>query len=315
MSGGAPSLNLALAAAITARLDPPFSPEALRRFEGASTEVVEITGQGHAAILKLYADEPAWKLPKEAFVARLYAEQDTVPTPRWLLTDESRRLLPRRFVVMTRLPGQSLRARFGAPGDDALFREMGELLLRLHATPMPRFGYLLAGDLATPFETNTAWMAASFETKFREFRGWGGDAALGGRLEGFFGQRSAALAECATPVLCHNDFHPGNVLADQDPCGAWRISGLVDFENAVAADPLFDLAKVLDYTAHECAAGRAPLAEGYGALDRPGAHEALELYRVFHKLELLNWFKAVRADPLGPATASLLADLAEIVGS
>lgn len=305
------TLDLAVAAELTARLDAPFAPRRVRRFENVSADVFEIEGDGgRAVILKAYADEPAWKLRKEAFVAGLFASAAEVP--RWLSVDESRARLARRFVIMTRLPGTSLRDRFGREGAPALFREMGALLRRLHAVSMPRHGYLLEADVAEPFASNAARMEAAFAAKYRDFRGWGGDQALCGQIERFVAARTPALAESDGAVLCHNDFHPGNVLAAAGPDGAWRLSGVIDFENAVAGDPLFDLAKALDYTAHECPSGRDPLAEGYGALQRPGAAEAIEVYRVYHKLELLNWFKAVRQGPFGPATGALLADLDEM---
>lgn len=301
-------LDLATAAQITARLEEPFDARRVRRFENVSAEVFEIEGDDdRAVILKAYADEPAWKLRKEAFVAGLFAAVAEVP--RWLTVDESRTRLARRFVIMTRLPGVSVRDRFGREGAPALFREMGALLWRLHDVSMPRHGYLLETDVAEPFATNAARMAAAFEAKYRDFRGWGGEPGLCGRIERFVAARATALAECGGAVLCHNDFHPGNVLAAQAPDGGWRLSGLVDFENAVAGDPLFDLAKALDYTAHECPSGRDPLAEGYGPLERPGAAEAIEVYRVYHKLELLNWFKAIGEGRFGPATSTLIDDL------
>lgn len=305
------TIDLALATELIAQLDEPFVARRVRRFENASADVFEIEGDGgRAVILKAYADEPAWKLRKEAFVAGLFASVAEVP--RWLVIDETRARLPRRFVIMTRLPGASVRDRFGREGASALFREMGALLRRLHAVSMPRHGYLLGADVAAPFATNAAWMAAAFEAKYRDFRGWGGDRGLCARIEGFVAARAASLAECDGAVLCHNDFHPGNVLAAQEPGGEWRLSGVIDFENAVAGDPLFDLAKALDYTAHERPSGRDPLAEGYGALERPGAAEAVEVYRAYHKLELLNWFKAIRQGRFGPDTGALLADLDEM---
>ena len=306
-------IDLAAAKAIAAALDPPLAAAGVARLPGGSTDVFEIVGEdGQAVILKVYADDPPWKLRKEAFVAGRFAP--IAPVPRWLAIDESRSHLPRAFAVMTRLPGQALRVRFGQDDAERLFREMGALLKRLHDVPMPHHGYLLEADVALAFDTNAERMAVAFGSKYRDFRNWGGDAALCERIAVFVGERAGALAECGAPVLCHNDFHPGNVLVDADADGVWRISGLIDFENAVAGDPLFDLAKALDYTAHECPAGRAPLAEGYGPLTRPGAAEALLLYRIFHKLELLNWFKAIGEGRHGPATDALLGDLVELTG-
>jgi Ser/Thr protein kinase RdoA (MazF antagonist) len=305
-------LDLVQARAIVGALEPPLRAQTVRRLAGASNDVFEIEGEGRSVVLKAYAEAPAWKLGKEAFVAGLYAGSGLALTPRWLMTDETCSRLARRFALMTRIAGEPLRARFGQADAERLFREMGELLRQLSVLAMPVFGYLLDGDVAERFETNLEWMAVSFDRKYRDFRAWGGDAGLCEQIERFAGERFEALGECQRPVLCHNDFHPGNVMVDASADGTWRISGVIDFENAVAADPLFDFAKALDYTAHECAAGRAPLQDGYGPLGRPGAAEACLIYRIYHKLELLNWFVAVRADPLGPPVASLIADLAAL---
>jgi aminoglycoside phosphotransferase (APT) family kinase protein len=307
-------LGLASAAEITAALDPPLIPTRVTRLHGGSTDVFEIAADDNrAVILKAYPDEPAWKMRKEAFIAKRFAA--VAPVPRWLAIDGSRARLPRAFAMMTRLPGQSMRAHFQEADAERLFQDIGAMLRGLHTVAAPRFGYLLETEVATPFETNAEFMATYFASKFRDFARQNGDPDLRRRLETIVTERSEALAECGAPVLCHNDFHPGNVLVAEGPDGVRRVSGLIDFENAVAADPLFDLAKALDYTAHECPAGRAPLAEGYGALDRPGADEALVVYRLFHKLELLNWFEAVGEGRFGPAKTSLLADLAALATS
>ena len=222
---GSLPLDLDLAAELTAALDEPFAARRVRRFENVSADVFEIAGdRGRAVILKVYADEPAWKLRKEAFVAGRFGSVADVP--RWLAVDETRARLPRRFAVMTRLPGASLRDSFGREGSHALFREMGALLRRLHAVAMPRHGYLLEADVAEPFDANATRMAAAFEAKFRDFRGWGGDPALCGRIERFVAARADALAECDGAVLCHNDFHPGNVLADRPASAGRRLAAV-----------------------------------------------------------------------------------------
>jgi aminoglycoside phosphotransferase (APT) family kinase protein len=232
--------------------------------------------------------------------------------------DETRRVLPLRYAVMTRLRGEPLRVRFGMPDAERLFREMGALLRRMSGIAMPRHGYLLASEVARPFDTNLERMTAAFEAKYRDFRGWGGDEGLLCQIQRYVGARFDALGECGAPMLCHNDFHPGNVLVALGADGAWQITGVIDFDNAIAGDPLWDLAKALDFTTHECAAGRTPLEAGYreagsGALDRPGAEEAVTLYRIFHKFELVNSFKSLRIQTQG--AAALIADLDELTAT
>ncbi len=90
----------------------------------------------------------------------------------------------------------------------------------------------------------------------------------------------------------HDDCHDGNVL------GGWRVSSLLDFENAVAGDPLLDLAKAHCYSPRRSEALLAALVAGYGAL-RPDWREALGLYVLYHWLELWDWLASLgRAEAL-----------------
>ncbi len=43
-------------------------------------------------------------------------------------------------------------------------------------------------------------------------------------------------------TLCHNDFHPRNILVDPTTS---RIEGVIDFERSFFAEPLFDMTRVL----------------------------------------------------------------------
>ena len=84
-------------------------------------------------------------------------------------------------------------------------------------------------------------------------------------------------------MLCHNDFHQGNVLVD-----GGTVTGFVDVEGAVAADPLFDLARTDYYALRDNPAGRVAFLAGYGALPADWA-ERVTLYQLHHALELWNW--------------------------
>src|SRR5579862_7852994 len=104
--------------AVVAGLDTSLRPEAVTRLDGGSTEVyrIDLAGGHEPLVLKLYADEPAWQPAKEALVAGWLTDWGEVPTPRWLTVDETRQVLPLRYVLTTRLPGEPVRALKEAPG-------------------------------------------------------------------------------------------------------------------------------------------------------------------------------------------------------
>lgn len=252
-------------------LDPALTVGSVSRLEGGSTDVyrIDLTDADRGAlVLKLYPDSPEWGPSKEVLVAG-WLQGLTPPVPRWLHLDQSRILLPRRYALLTMLPGRSLRNWMGAPDIGEAYRQMGELLRRVHAMPMPAYGYIHGHGIDRPRSTNADYMTAAFEDVFRRFRDLGGDADLGRRLQRLAEGSFDLLDETDGAVLCHDDFHQGNVLASRSEAGRLELSGLIDFGNARAADRLFDLAKALFCSAHEDPRSLHPILAGYGAVDHP----------------------------------------------
>ena len=88
------------------------------------------------------------------------------------------------------------------------------------------------------------------------------------------------------------------------------VTGFVDLENVIAADPLLDLAKTLQYDADRSPDKRAALLAGYGPLP-PDADARLDLYRLFHSLD--SW--RLSRPPGTPARCRRSrADLRELAG-
>jgi aminoglycoside phosphotransferase (APT) family kinase protein len=120
-----------------------------------------------------------------------------------------------------------------------------------------------------------------------------GPPALREPLERYFSEREGAFTGCETAVLCHNDAHDANVLVVDG-----RITGLIDWENAVAADPILDLAKAWAFSDGRSDETLEALVDGYGPL-REDWREAFDLYVVDHLLELWTWFHQLGVtDPL-----------------
>ena len=108
---------------------------------------------------------------------------------------KSRTRIPFRFALTTWLPGVTVRSLIGTPGIDAAYRQMGELLRRLHTIPMTAYGYIVADGIRRPQPSNDDYMRAAFDQAFRQFREQTGDEALTRRLEE---KASRALTFCGT---------------------------------------------------------------------------------------------------------------------
>jgi Ser/Thr protein kinase RdoA (MazF antagonist) len=284
-------LDLDMVRPVVADHDASLQPIGVSRLAGGSTEVyrIDLAGDAPPLVLKLYDDGSPWYAAKEALVARWIGGAAPIAIPQWLAIDETRSRLPLRHALITWLPGQPMRSFIGAAGTAGAYRRMGTALRALHTIPMAGYGYILRHGIERPQPTNAAYMADAFEGVFRRFRDHSGDAELTRTLEEAVQPRFDLLTLCGGPMLLHQDFQPGNVLAERRAHGELALTGLIDFANARSGDPLMDLATALSCCTHEDPTSRAPLLEGYGPVDHPDLEGALWLYTFYFRLTLWTW--------------------------
>ncbi|MGM1058635.1 phosphotransferase family protein [Saccharothrix sp. Mg75] len=268
------------------------------RTGGRSGAVHEVRLLGaEPLIVKRYDERWRWKQAKEAHVYRLLAEHGVGPVPRVVRVDAERAV-----TVLTMLPGKPLSEAGLAPGAaEGAYRRVGRLLAAVHRIALPAYGYLTT-RIVDPVPDNTSCMRRRFAEKLAEFAALGGPAGLHDAVRRRVASREGLFASCAGAVLCHGDLHEGNVLVDDGGV----VTGVVDVENAIAADPLLDVAKTLQYDLDRSPTKRAALLEGYGPLPADG-EARVELYRLYHALELWDWFAST--GETGP-----LASIADDIG-
>jgi len=285
------------------------------RTGGALSQVYEarFTDDTQPVIIKIYGEGWRWRQAKETHVYQLLDRHLVEPIPRILHAGIApEQLGGQAYTVMTLLPGQPLSAvsaRLSEVEILRVYRQMGAILAALHRIGQDAFGYLSSTTVLAPQPTNTAYMTGQFGKKLRDFADLGGDAKLGAAVERHVAERTALFAACDRPVLCHNDFHEGNILVDRDQRRDWQVTGFVDVENAAAADPLIDVAKTDCYSIRGHRAKLDGLLSGYGPAGQewPGR---LAIYRLYHALELWDWFASTgQTERLG----GLADDMSELV--
>jgi mycofactocin system transcriptional regulator len=283
---------------------------------GEVNSVYEVRGAGadRPFIVKVYPERWGaalrWrsKLAKEVHVYRLLARHGIDEIPR-ILRHEPAGVpeLPSAFAVLTSLDGEPLAAvrdRLTDGDIDRVYEHMGRLLAAVHRITADRWGYLTT-RLVDVQPSNTAYLTDQVTRRLRRFLELGGDPALARTIEGHFGRYEEVLAACRRPSLCHNDFHDGNVLVARLGAG-WRVTGYVDVENAIVADPLLDLAKTDYYSLRHDATARRAFLRGYGPLP-PDWETRVALYHAYHALEFWNWSAANGKRDLLPEIAADLA--------
>jgi hygromycin-B 7''-O-kinase len=305
MSVGDLDLDRVTASRLIAVADRRLHAASVERLTGGTNSAVfdVRTTTGRALVVKVHSDDFHWKLDKEVYVYELLRRHAVdVPVPEILIADDSKTLLPYNFAVMTKSEGQHVLSLLDELGDrdlEAINRQVGAILRTLHAVTFDEFGYVGTTGVVDPHATNVAYMTFQFEKKLGEFSELGGDEELRRAVEGYVAERSQLLVDCSRASLCHDDCHEGNILVCPGEEG-WRISALLDFENVVAGDPLLDLAKVHCYSRRPSEAKLTALIDGYGEV-RNGWREAIDLYVVYHLIELWDWFVSIGIDgpPVG----------------
>jgi len=306
-----PDLQLSIAAA-QAIVDQAVSDQAVatvsRLHGGEIAAVYEISfvePVQPTLVLKVYPDELHCKMQKEVTVVGLIRDRLSVSVPRILLADDSKRLLGLNFTLMTRLDGSilgQLETTLAPAQRLSAYAQIGRLLGEFHRIPMEAFGYIGPDGIWTAHATKQAYLTHQFQRKLKEFTERGGEAGLAHKVNEHVAARAELLNACRQAVLCHNDLHAGNLLATVTK-GSLRLTGVLDFEGALAGDPLMDVAKALYYL--DAQARRAVL-EGYGTIDRDHWSQTLDLYHLYFVLELWCWMAQIgNSQPLQQLASDL----------
>ncbi len=235
-----------------------FPDEPAERFRSGWNPVFEVGGQ---FVVKLVPRLWAHVVQREAECLRFLAGQTSLPVARVAAEGT---LEDWHYLVSSRLPGEQLDRvwpRLAPPDQARLAGDFGGLLRELHRIPV---GRLRPGGIAwAQFFDHAvaAWTARPGLDRLPQLLRDDGPRFLA----------SAAAQRAAPPlVLLHGDLAPENALVEQDAAG-WRFSGILDFGNAMAGDPLLDLAAPTVLLAPGQAGIVDRILAGYGGPDAPRA--------------------------------------------
>jgi len=267
---------------------------ALMPMSGGSAPVFRVDcADGTALILKTYPGDRPWNPEKDAYAAGLLRDLG-VPVTQYHVIDQTRTRLPFRFAITNYLPGLPVDDLRDDPQIADVYRQMGALIRKLHTVKMPGYGHVGPQGVIASVASNVEFMRATFADTFKRFVHFGGGAELAAKLRTIVDARfNAIVPHSAGAVFAHDDVHTNNVLVTRNVDGRVKISGLIDFGNARAADPIYDLAKCIFCTVHQAPAAAAPMLEGYGAIDHPDPAGALAYYTILHRMMMWWWLRHI----------------------
>jgi aminoglycoside phosphotransferase (APT) family kinase protein len=195
-----------------------------------------------------------------------------LPVPEVLALGLAGEVLPREYVFVSRLPGRLLHeADLPSTVDTEIRRELGRLMAKQHAAPGEWFGYVRRDG-----HTRADRWSGSFATMVADILADGvrWDVAVPAGIPELVDRHRDLLDEVKTPALVHFDLWDGNVLIEDG-----RVTGLLDGERCMYADPLAELVSLALRSPIEDVPG---LLDGYGlpSLD-PAQRKRITLYTIY----------------------------------
>jgi aminoglycoside phosphotransferase (APT) family kinase protein len=232
-------------------LSPLLGGRGLRTVEqldgGLTNTILRVSPEdgSRALLVRIF---PGGRVPWEREQKALARVAPSLPVPNLLLADDRR--LPYPSLVFHWIEGitlNSLRKQASASELLSLAKPLGRLLARVASVPSGSDGGLGA-DGSTPVSSAEALFSVSEQRLLcgRARSRLGEQLAhaiwlrLSKEMERF---RTLGLTDC----LVHGDFGGRNILVAPDDAHGWRITGLIDWEEAFAGWALWDVGSLFRY--------------------------------------------------------------------
>lgn len=259
---------------------------------GFSNDVYEIIcpPSGTNLIVKIYDNNYPWRMEKELYVYNLLCEHTQLPVPEVLGYDLSQKVVPLNYLILSKLKGQMLsdvKEDLKSKELQNLYIQLGEVLKKIHSITFDVFGYIVT-EIVDSYPTNAEYMHSMFEKNLKQYIEISGNSTIADKIYTFINKNQKLLNYCPKACLCHNDYHESNFMVLKEG-KEWKVSGIIDVENALAGDPLLDIAKLFYYSVKGNDYKAAGFMKGYGNLS-DAFEERLQIYQLYQALELWNWF-------------------------
>jgi hygromycin-B 7''-O-kinase len=205
------------------------------------------------------------------------------------------------YILMSRLPGVPLDTVWDrVPDRDQLAGDLGETIAALHEVQPPEIAGWWPDDWP-------AFVARQREQVVGEQLGLGLPQAWADQIPGILDEVALPIR---APVLLHTEVMREHLLVTEGHGGAWRLSGLIDFEPAMRGDCEYEWAAVGAFVAEGDGAFLARVLTTYGysrdQLDRT-LRRRLLAWLLLHRYSNLAWYLSRLPEPDRP-TLEALAD-------
>jgi len=223
----------------------------------------------------------------EKWAYEILSETD-VPVSRVLALDSSKRLAPYDYLILTKMPGQTIStsaADLPLATRYAIGYSAGQHLATIHSHTFAQFGLLYNIMAGKPQLDWPVYVADHFRYYRRQVQALGIlSADVLGRIDALMARMQPLFAAVQQGVFIHGDYHFLNML-QQDG----RLSAVLDFDWASSGDPSWDF-RIDDSIESEVPGSREAFYAGYTSRRAlsDGHWERVSFYRIGLYLDFLE---------------------------
>jgi len=181
---------------------------------------------------------------RKEYLVMNWLKKLTIPVPKILVVDDTRKLIKYPFIIMNKLEGTEVNSGWNqltSKEKQKIAFDAGVYLTKIHSIQFKEFGDIRANTLGE----YPCWYDYLIITLKKQLKNCAKYKSVDIKTRkitlDLFIQNKSLLNAVKNPVLVHGDYHFRNILHKKD-----KITGIIDFEVAIAGDSEFDLKNIED---------------------------------------------------------------------
>ena len=239
-------------------------------------------------ILRIHTREPHLiKLEKEKFIYEtILKKKSRFPVPYVISLDTSKTLIPFNYLLMTKIKGVDLDdawPKMSMKKQKEISFKLGKVMAHLHKIRFKSFGGIMPGE--KKFKTWHGYVKHLLESQLHRHHHYGIIPKKTLRaIEKFYKTHEKLFKINTRPVLLHGDWHRENIHIHKN-----RITGVYDFEWAIAGHNEFDFKNIMAFSKKEKIL-QSEILDGYKTIGKISKEfpTRIKLYVILNCLDFLE---------------------------
>jgi len=209
-------------------------------------------------ILRIYPTD-GWKAKKEKYLYDLMARKIKIPVPEVYAIDISKKIVPKNYLLLSKVQGKELNIAYRKTKDVRLIKEAGSILAKMHSIKFSSFGWIVNTEIKPCFRSWPDFVFYDLGVKLNKLsRVAKIKKPFINKCLDYVENNRELLEVKSKPCLLHKDYHFSHILSDKK-----RITGIIDFEWAIAGHSELDLIKSIWWMFEKMPSIEKPFLKGY----------------------------------------------------